>query len=144
MADTPEASDYTSIQQRIRQWHKTQQARDLPKENTPSPALMPLVKQHRDPHHHSIGFTLRDYIELVDWAGRQLRDDKRGAISPDTPPILYRLGIDPGAYVDHIKGEHQEQYPRMLGRLEKIQQACDELKQCFIKGMSQSRLLYTG
>ncbi|MFO7602304.1 MAG: transposase, partial [Gammaproteobacteria bacterium] len=99
---------------------------------------------HRDPHQHSIGFTLRDYIELVDWAGRQIRDDKRGAINTNTPPILQRLGIDTGAFIEHVNGKHKECYPRMMGRLEKIQQACDRLKRCFIKGMSQSRLLYTG
>ncbi len=33
-------------------------------------------------------FCLVDYIQLVDLTGRQLRDDKRGAISRSEPPIL--------------------------------------------------------
>ena len=144
MAKTPEDSDYSSIQQRIRQWHRTQQAKiNLSQDTPPRPKLMPLVKQHRDPHQHSIGFTLKDYLELVDWAGRQVREDKRGAIDSNQPPILERLGIDSGAFIRHMQGRHKENYPRVLGRLENIKQACTELKRCFIKGMSQSRLLYS-
>ena len=33
---------------------------------------------------------LIDYIELVDWTGRIIRDDKRGAINETAPPILQR------------------------------------------------------
>ena len=142
MAKIPEDSDYTSIQQRIHQWHKTQQARESLL--TPPPRLMPLVQQHRDPHQHSIGFTLKDYIELVDWAGRQIREDKRGHISPQEPPVLQRLGIDSLAFVEHIQGKHKEDYPRVMGRIEKIQRLYQTLEQHFIKGVYQSRLLYSG
>jgi REP element-mobilizing transposase RayT len=144
MADTPEESDYTSIQQRICQWHKTQQAKELLSTNiAPTPKLMPLVKQHRDNHQHSIGFTLNDYLELVDWAGREVREDKRGAIDTSEPPILKRLGIDADAFVQHMKGGYKEEYPRVMGRLDNIRQACAEIGKRFIRGMHQSRLLYS-
>jgi len=29
---------------------------------------------------------LADYLELVNWTGRAVRDDKRGAIAEDLPP----------------------------------------------------------
>ena len=35
-----------------------------------------------------------DYIALVDWIGRQVRPDKKGAIGPDQPSALRRLGVD--------------------------------------------------
>ena len=103
---------------------------------------MPLVQQHRDPHQHSIGFTIKDYIELVDWAGRQIRDDKKGYIDSITPPILQRIGIESEAFVEHMKGKHKEDYPRMIGRLDKIQKVYKTIEQTFIKGLWQSRLLY--
>jgi len=140
MSQTPEESDYTSIQQRIHQWRKTNIAKDTLL--TPAPKLMPLVKQHRDTHQHSIGFTLKDYIELVDWAGRSIREDKRGYIDNLTPPVLQRLGIEPSVFIEHVEGKFKEDYPRVMGRLDKIQQACEQLKKCFIRGMGQSRLLY--
>lgn len=37
---------------------------------------------------------LMDYIELVDWTGRQLRKGKTGYIESNTPPILQRLNIE--------------------------------------------------
>ncbi len=42
-----------------------------------------------------IPFRLVDYLELVDWTGRQTRDDKRGQISSTLPPLLERLGVEP-------------------------------------------------
>jgi len=50
------------------------------------------------------GFTLRDYLQLVDWAGRAVRDGKRGAISEDAPPILQRIGLGPGSFLEHLQG----------------------------------------
>ena len=141
IADTPEASDYTSIQQRIRQWHKTH-VDDQNEMDSPRPRLMPLVKQHRDAHQHSIGFTLKDYIELVDWAGRQVREDKRGAIAPDTPPVLQRLGLDTDAFLRHMQGKNKQHYPLFFGQLKHIRMACNRLGQHFIKGIYQSRQLY--
>jgi hypothetical protein len=46
-------------------------------------------------------FRLTDYLELVDWTGRILQDDKRGAIYESTPQILQQLNIDPkhGCYL---------------------------------------------
>jgi hypothetical protein len=36
-------------------------------------------------------FHLTDYIELLDWAGRAILEDKRGFISSEQPPMLERL-----------------------------------------------------
>ncbi|MGL6160086.1 hypothetical protein [Microbulbifer sp.] len=36
-----------------------------------------------------------DYLMLVEWTGRVIREDKRGAIPTHLPGILQRLNIDP-------------------------------------------------
>lgn len=41
-----------------------------------------------------------------------------------------------------MKGLHKENYPRVMGRLENIKQACSEMGKCFVRGSIQSRLLY--
>jgi len=38
-------------------------------------------------------FHLADYLDLVNWTGRAVRDDKRRAIAEDLSPILERIGI---------------------------------------------------
>jgi hypothetical protein len=40
----------------------------------------------------------RSILQLVDWTGRQVREDKRGAIDARLPPIMIRLHIDPDAW----------------------------------------------
>jgi hypothetical protein len=47
--------------------------------------------------------TLDEYLELLDWTGRQVRADKRGAIPPDLLPILERLHVNTDAWVETIE-----------------------------------------
>ena len=38
--------------------------------------------------------SLADYLQLLDWTGRQIRDGKRGRIPSQLAPILTRIGLD--------------------------------------------------
>jgi len=40
-----------------------------------------------------------EYLSLVDFTGRQLRADKRGAISGPPPAVLGRLGYRPENWI---------------------------------------------
>ncbi|WHI45961.1 hypothetical protein [Microbulbifer sp. VAAF005] len=83
IAKTPEDSDHTSIQQRVRAVISGEQ----PKE------LLPFVGGERLNMPKGLPFQLDHYLPLVDWSGRHLDPKKRSAISQNTPPILERLGI---------------------------------------------------
>ena len=50
-----------------------------------------------------LSISLARYLELLDWTGRQLRHDKRGAIPDELAPILKRLGIDSSGWCDLVK-----------------------------------------
>ena len=91
MAKTPESSNYISAKKRIIKAkhahaanHPNQQVKGLlvfagnPKQNMPA----------------GLPFKLTDYLELLDWTGRIIREDKRGAIAKDLPLILQRLNIN--------------------------------------------------
>jgi REP element-mobilizing transposase RayT len=80
---TPEKSDFTSIQLRIKAAIKGEQ---------PSALLAFIGNEHQ---HKTTGihFSLQDYLILVDETGRVIRDDKQGAISPKMRNILVRLHI---------------------------------------------------
>ena len=102
VATRPEASDYTSIQERIQPAFNLQhaiksqcQAGDLLEFKAPLKPLLQfegsMVKQSQQ----GILFALQDYLELVDWTGRFIRHDKRGFIDSASPPILSRLQISP-------------------------------------------------
>ena len=81
IADTPETSEYTSIQQRLKLTQATSQL------------LMPFVGNPRQNMPKGIAFSLKDYCELVDITGRVIRDDKAGHIDHQHQPILQRLGL---------------------------------------------------
>jgi len=86
MANTPENSEYTSIKQRV----------DELKEHAGQPLnLAEFVGSPREGMPSGLPFHLQDYIALVDWTGKHIREDKRGAIDASLPSIIDRLGIDP-------------------------------------------------
>ena len=101
MATTPETSDHTSIKLRIEYWkNKANQKTEDQNEQLQPKSLMPFVGNLRQPMPKGLIINLIDYIELVDWTGRIIRDDKRGAINADTPPILQRLDISTHHWIE--------------------------------------------
>jgi len=113
LAETPETSEYTGAKDRID---------DLTAQADPMPAhqwerlgsgrqsgwLSPIeIDAHQDPigpdpsatgrRASSKGFlsiSATDYLQLLDWTGRSIRADKRGAIPAHLAPILARIGLD--------------------------------------------------
>lgn len=108
IADTPENSDYTSIQRRVRCLKSA-----IGENSIVQPAeLLPFVGNPREPAPDGLPFKLNDYLELVgrsyascvrgicesihiNWSGRIVREGKRGAIAANAPAILQRLAITP-------------------------------------------------
>ena len=97
MAKTLEQSDHTCVKARIDALSANKPARSTIEEFVGSkPDLVGLP------------FRLIDYLELVDWSGRIIHEDKRGSISQDLPPILDRLSLDKDAwYILTTEFEHQ-------------------------------------
>jgi hypothetical protein len=137
MADTPENSDFTSIQQRIIDYTKGAS------EPTPDkPHLTPLESPNQDTHMNAFSFASKDYVELLDWSWRAIRDDKRGAISSSLPPILKRLKLDPEHYLQHVRKGGRGYHVAALGRIDRLREAAEQLGRRFLKGHSQSKRLY--
>ncbi|MDO3384919.1 hypothetical protein QWI17_03585 [Gilvimarinus sp. SDUM040013] len=73
--------------------------------------------QNDQPDHRP--FDLSDYLELVDWSGRAIRNDKRGALNHRQPNILERLSIPSKDWLDnslHI----EQRFGRAIGPTSKI------------------------
>ena len=123
MAETPELSEHTSIQRRIL-------ARDINQHVQPT-ELMPFAGNPREPMPEGLPFKLEDYLELVDWTGRHLREDKRGAIAANLPPILDRLGMQPKHFL-YMSRHFESRFKGLVGR-------CYVMKKAFgIFGYSRS------
>jgi hypothetical protein len=125
MAKTPETSDYTSIQERIQKAMSHKQCRLFPFQET--------VKNKGK----SIPFERDAYLELVDWSGRAILENKRGSIPVDTPPILFRLGIDEKSWIQHIH-YFERQFPTVAGNIDKLRQLAEQTSRRWIKGIGQA------
>ena len=102
MATTPEASEHTSIKERLTNTFDLAEAIQAQTErrfpNQFPVALKSLARfenAHRNEPQHSILFTLKDYLELVDFTGRAIHPTKRGHILEHPPSIFRRLGLSP-------------------------------------------------
>lgn len=98
MAETPESSDHTSIKERLKPSFTSSDARDISMKKHDFKSndfkLKPLLHFNTGKSETGIPFDFNDYLELVDFTGRATRNNKRGFIPRDTPPILERLNIN--------------------------------------------------
>jgi REP element-mobilizing transposase RayT len=121
MAATPEGSDYTSIQERVVAASSLVEGGDLQPKH-----LLPFAGNPRHDMPRGLPFRLSDYLELVDWTGRALRDDKRGAIPSHLPPILERLQIDPRYWL-HMAGHFEGRFKGLVGTAYRLKATCERL-----------------
>ena len=131
MAETPEESDYTSIQQR------SEDVRSESEDNR-KPALLPMVDANTteaEDDNTLCRFRLMDYLELVDSTGRAVRDDKRGAISSRAAGVLDRLGIDESAWLAHMRSRKQR-LPVAVGALNRLKEYAHMTGRKWVAGQS--------
>jgi REP element-mobilizing transposase RayT len=117
IAPTPETSSHTSIKARL---------------EGKAPHLMPFDMQGI-PDGPAIPIRQADYLQLVDWSGRALRSDKRGAIPANSPPILDRLHITPGHWTKEMR-HYGRRYYRAVGSVDAMRRYCAHLGQTWLKG----------
>ncbi len=133
IAETPESSEYTSIAERIAE-------RNVASDVTCAfhGKLMPFLDGKGIANEPHIPIHLADYIELVDWTGRQIRPDKRGAISENAPPILARLGIEQGNWLRNCQ-KLEEDFRQVIGPAAAIEKFCQAIGQKWLQGIHSCR-----
>jgi REP element-mobilizing transposase RayT len=115
MATTPEQSDYTSIQERI--------------ERPVNSFLWPFTEKQET----GIPFELKDYLELVDWGGREVKHNKRGYIPASVPPILARLKMDAAPVLGYLAKDDLASFGA-LGPVSKLKDFAKSVGRKFVKG----------
>jgi putative transposase len=121
IADSPEESDFTSIQERIRLYQKTlEQTGSRGEAATTAPThLLPFVGGDHQEKPAGLNFSLPDYLGLTDWSDRAIREDKSGPIPTELAPILERLNIAPEAWLEGVKN-YGKNYNTVTGTREGI------------------------
>ncbi|MBT1442912.1 transposase [Shewanella sp. JM162201] len=135
IADSLQASDYTSIQERI-----ADIAEPAPLTASLKP-LLPFDGAAINAEQSGIPFHFADYLELIDWTGRAVRDDKRGFIASTRPKLLQALGISDDAWITSAK-EFRRQYSGISGRWDAM---CAMKAKCggkWCRGKQQSEAIH--
>ena len=115
IADTPEQSDFTSIQQRI----------DAAKQGKQPQALLPFMGNERNALPKGLILELQDYFTLVDDTGRILRGNKHCVISGSSAEILERLNIPQENWLK-ITQEFMALFKGPVGTLPDLKRHCEQ------------------
>jgi REP element-mobilizing transposase RayT len=136
LAKTPERSDFTSIQERIEAYAKRQnrhKAKHKQAAKQQSTKLHPLKRVRDKDSTKVIDFELNDYLRLVDWTGRAIREDKKGAIPNDLAPILERIGLNPDAWLKSVS-HYNKNYFSVLGAIDRVKAFAKEQDKSWHRG----------
>ena len=132
MAKTPETSEFTSIQQRITNAQSAHQQHK---------GLMPFAGYPRQDMPKGLPFRLTDYLELVDWTGRIIREDKRGAIDENLPPILERLNIEAKHWL-FLTQHFESRFKGLVGTAYQLKRVCERLGYQRVPGMKNCKTYF--
>jgi REP element-mobilizing transposase RayT len=72
-----------------------------------------------------LSLTVAEYLQLLDWTGRQLRrDGKLGRVSGELKPVFERVGISPELWVDCVK-RFRRWHSSGVGRVSSLKQQAE-------------------
>ena len=149
LANTPEASDFTSVQARIHDRCQAQNPSagdppsqppanasqadwlvpiELTSKRAESPETQPL---RRASNKGCLPMSLDKYLQLLDWTGRQFRHDKPGAISGDLKPILERLDCTTEAWLDLVTN-FRRRFRTEAGKPDSLKSVSAQRRKCRI------------
>ncbi len=141
IADSIESSDHTSVQVRAEDLRKDPSKADEPIQ--PIAGVRLGLDMLKDQAFARLAMSNRQYIELVDYTGRQLRPGKRGKIDEREPTALSKLGLDTNYWTAHVKGVGSG-YWRFVASVEALEAKAAEWKRKWLKGIGYARSLVTG
>jgi hypothetical protein len=165
VASTPEDSDFTSIQERIRAWQKENVVSDVNSSeetqseeeslllNAPAPIpakssldcgsgdnwLCPIQSDAR--RRGILEISTVEYFNLVDISGCMIRSDKRGAIDAELEPILERIGAIPKAWGNTVSRFGSE-FGLVAGKLIRMRSYANRLGKSWFRGLAIARLAF--
>ena len=129
---TLESSEHTSIKQRIEQITETANS-------TATVKLSSFIGSSLKKN--GIAFALKDYLELADWTGRIVREDKRGSIDASTPGILQKLQLDEDTWMETVQG-YSKGFHSFVGPEEQLKSLCQKQKRHWVRGINACRKLF--
>jgi len=88
-----------------------------------------------------LSISLEEYLEVLDYTGREISEGNRGKIPLNLKPILKRLEINEKKWLKAVKS-YGSLFYRVSGKVESITNAAKEAKRNWLKGMKVSREIF--
>jgi len=170
IAETPEESDYTSARTRIehkvsrerlavlraefterkKRMEKTRELdlniRKLEESMANTAWLAPLFRTALDRPVEGpqsfLNMDVDEYLELLDWTGRQHRTDKKGKIPTELDTILTRLELDQETWLDTVK-HFDSWFHNVAGKLDAIRNAALEAGSRWFAGVKGAKTAFS-
>lgn len=122
LSDSLDESEFTSITQRIKAFSLSVDKQKTTENSQSSecsgsddsPSLIKLMDFVGGQQKEGIPYTFMDYLELADWTGRAIRNDKKGFIPDKEPKILHKLDLSPNIWLKTI-AQFSEHFYSHLG-----------------------------
>jgi hypothetical protein len=155
-AQTPETSRHTSAYLRIEARQARKRGGKAPKGNpaaqpaasaaawlapvelaAPPPDGPQAIAGRRASDEGFLEMSLDEYLRLLDWSGREIRSDKRGAIPADLAPILERLELNVEFCLEGVQS-FGTWFADFAGRAKTLAAHAAKTGRKWIRGMSRS------
>lgn len=152
VAQTPETSTHSSIFLRIRGL-QARRAGKKSKQDMADRWLAPISatylpqnqrfadKGWRPSDDPALALTIEQYLQLVDWSGRQVRKGKAGTIPAELAPILDRVGINSERWLDVLQS-FGELFPRVAGNAEQVEEHAASHDRHWFHGVNNCRQIF--
>jgi hypothetical protein len=88
-----------------------------------------------------LSMSLDEYLKLLDWAGRQRREGKQGAIPADLAPILERLGLAGDEFLDAV-AKLPQYFPRLAGPVSALVERAREIGRRWLHGVGPAAKVF--
>jgi hypothetical protein len=154
IADTPEKSVYTSAKLRCRNRYakRSVQEKSTSSDHSQQRAtasktscdswLAPVFRtEDTTSGSELVPLSFDEYLELIDWTGRQQRADKSGTIPAHLQPVMHRLEIDADHWLETTNCFGKRFY-RVAGVADKIKEAAVKAGKRFFKGLQAARVVF--
>ncbi|MFH0919527.1 MAG: hypothetical protein V1913_04140 [Fibrobacterota bacterium] len=89
-----------------------------------------------------LDMTLDRYLEILDWTGRQFREGGKKTLPEDLAPILERLRIDSGRWLE-TTSSFGRSFFLAAGREDLMQKTASTLGRRWLRGLNAGRRAYS-
>jgi len=131
IASTPEGSDFTSAQDRIRARQRQASGKTAPYVTPPLVPIEDFTEEH---------LSLERYLDLLDATGRQMVEGK-GRIAPEMEDILTRLKLNPKNWLDTTT-KLRQRFKRMVGSEASLLSAAQKQGKRWFQGLAAARAAF--